>query len=81
MKVILEVGDTLTNSEGIYLITGLYEKGGTVVTVKECIYVDTDGCIVDDNEIYFTKEEVLRCLKFEHGVSVKFEIKKKINGR
>lgn len=75
-SIILEMNDSLTNSEGIYEIVGFYEKGGTVVTVKERVYEDdSDKYTLQDDEIYFTEEEVVDCLKFEYGVNCKFDIK------
>lgn len=63
----IEIGQVISDSEGTYEITGFYEKGGTICTVRECIYDDDGNYIALGDERWLTKSEVKACYRYETG--------------
>ena len=68
-KTIIKKGQMLTDTEGMYEITGFNEKGGSLVTVREMIFSDEGDDYELGEELYFTESEVKNCLKHETGVN------------
>ena len=67
----LTIGQHLTDTSGIYEITGFNEKGNTLCTCKEVIYSDEDSDDYDlGDEVYLTEEEVRQCFRHMTGKNV-----------